>query len=318
MRLGLAAVVLDICLLTGLGCKRTDEPKHYVPKSKCSTTSRLSKILLTAVNDIGKSILAWVEFRIEDWKVKRRVRRALSNLGPARKHTRFRRDFSSKLPSRLAVMVVLAMEAGKSMAQPGIPYDTDSGPIGIDNRCTACISHRVSDFEGPLTDVNFSIRGFAGSRTSGLKRGTLVWRWEDDEGQLHKFTIPKSYYVPAGNVRLLSPQHMAQAMKDPEGTGEETNGKRCKLYWNKRKHTLTIPLDENNVATFSSAPAYTAYQIFCQEAGFDGTKEYADPLVMQSVVTDDEPSDDEDEGPDITINPTRNFKTNGSRNQFGL
>ena len=204
------------------------------------------------------------------------------------------------------------------MAQPGLKYDTDSGPIGIDNRCTACISHRVSDFEGALTDVNYSIRGFAGLRTSGLKKGTLLWRWEDDTGQLHKFTIPNSYYMPTGNVRLLSPQHLAQAMRDPEGTGEDTNGKRCKLYWKNRQHTLTVPIGDNNVATFNSAPAYTAYQVFCQEAGFDGDEEYYDPMVMESVITDDEHSEDKDDGPARTIDPNRNFTPTEQQLDFDL
>jgi len=28
-------------------------------------------------------------------------------------------------------------------------FDTDSTPVGIDNRCTACISHVAGDFVGP-------------------------------------------------------------------------------------------------------------------------------------------------------------------------
>ena len=29
-------------------------------------------------------------------------------------------------------------------------FDTDSAKVGIDNRCSACMSHAIEDFEGPL------------------------------------------------------------------------------------------------------------------------------------------------------------------------
>jgi hypothetical protein len=39
----------------------------------------------------------------------------------------------------------------------------------------------------------------------------------------HTFVISKSFYVPAGNVHLISPQHWAQTQQDKsKGTGSET------------------------------------------------------------------------------------------------
>ena len=32
-------------------------------------------------------------------------------------------------------------------------FDTDSGPVGIDNRCSGCMSNKSSDFDGKLQPV---------------------------------------------------------------------------------------------------------------------------------------------------------------------
>ena len=289
-------LVIYFCCISGLGWNsKHEETNQCVPKSKRGMASRVLNKITSAVYDIGVEILARIDARIEKISTKRRVTRAVRNLQCDRRHARFRRDCSSKLPAKLAIMVAIAMQANHGAAHSPMRHDTDSGPVGIDNRCTACISHKISDFDGPVHDVNFSIRGFAGSRTTGLKRGTIVWKWEDDEGQMHKFIIPNSYFVPAGKVRLLSPQHLAQMMGDKGGTGEDTNGERCQLYWGERQHTLTVPFGENNVATFNLAPNYTAFQTFCQEAGFDNHDEHVDPIICESVVTDDEDSDSDED-----------------------
>ena len=161
-------------------------------------------------------------------------------------------------PTAIA-MIALAMQsqATSNVTAHSITFDTDSRPIGIDNRCTACISHKVEDFTGPLMDTNRKIKGFGGTRTSNLKLGTLKWRWEDDEGITHKFLIPNSYYAPSGGVRLLSPQHWAKTQKDTKptvGTGETTTHNQCKLFWNQGKHTLHIPMSkQTNVTTIHQA-----------------------------------------------------------------
>jgi hypothetical protein len=52
---------------------------------------------------------------------------------------------------------------------------TDSEIVGIDNRCTACISHDPNDFEGDLEPSNRVVKGFGGSRTRNVKSGTIRW-----------------------------------------------------------------------------------------------------------------------------------------------
>ena len=53
-------------------------------------------------------------------------------------------------------------------------FDSDSDKVGIYNRCSACISHDKNDFEGPVTKVNQSIKGFGGERVTNVYKGTIV------------------------------------------------------------------------------------------------------------------------------------------------
>lgn len=101
----------------------------------------------------------------------------------------------------LAIMSVLVMQANAMIStEREARFDTDSATIGIDNRCSACISHKLSNFEGPLTPTNRIVKGFGGSITRNVKMGTLKWSWEDDRGVITTFRIPNSYYVPDGKV----------------------------------------------------------------------------------------------------------------------
>jgi hypothetical protein len=63
-------------------------------------------------------------------------------------------------------------------------WNSDSKIVGVDDRCSACIYDRESDFvEGTLVSVNRTIKGFAGSRTSlGIKMGMIRWRIQDNNG----------------------------------------------------------------------------------------------------------------------------------------
>eukprot|EP00978_Attheya_sp_CCMP212_P032841 scaffold129914_cov59-Attheya_sp.AAC.1 len=185
-------------------------------------------------------------------------------------------------------------------------FDTDSGLIGVDNRCSGCISHIAEDFIGELRDSGRVIKGFGGTKTTGIKIGTLLWKWCDNEGQEHKFKIPNSFYVPHGGVRLLSPHHWAKAQGDRkpvEGTGETTNSKEVILYWNQHKHKLTIPLSvATNVATFRTAPGYGKFDAFCAEAGFTSVDDEEPPLFLcqeANLISDDE----DDDKPAIEHNP---------------
>ena len=56
---------------------------------------------------------------------------------------------------------------------------TESATIGIDNRCSLCISHIAEYFIGELRESRRKIRGFGGVIQPKIKTGTLLCRWED-------------------------------------------------------------------------------------------------------------------------------------------
>ena len=89
------------------------------------------------------------------------------------------------------------MSTESGSAADRIIFDTDSEPIGVDNRCSASMSHRIEDFVTQLTPTDLVVKGFAGSRTGNVMKGTIQWKWEDDDGKVHKFQLPNSYYIAA-------------------------------------------------------------------------------------------------------------------------
>ena len=83
------------------------------------------------------------------------------------------------------------------------------------------------------------MKGFLGETHYSVHIETLKWYWEDDQGKLHKCLISKSYYVPEGGVRLLSPQRWDQSQKDIKpnpGTMENTDHQSSILHWNQGKY----------------------------------------------------------------------------------
>ena len=84
------------------------------------------------------------------------------------KATRYERPLSSDpLEKDFLGNVALACPAKQITTQERIVrFDTDAKPIGVDNRCSACISPYINDFIGPLEDTNKTIKGFAGARTT--------------------------------------------------------------------------------------------------------------------------------------------------------
>jgi len=76
-------------------------------------------------------------------------------------------------------------------------FDIDSKTIGIDNRCSACISHDKEDFiQESIKEKNKQIIGFGGKKHGNINQGTIKWNIKDDEGCTHQFIIENSYLVP--------------------------------------------------------------------------------------------------------------------------
>ena len=236
----------------------------YEPRGKKDTKSKWFKTIKdwikTKATSIGISIDQWSLTRTNNARMQKKKRIA----------ARMQTSNKKRGLRSLMAFTVVAMQASKGIHDNAVSFDTDSAPVGVDNRCTGCISNRIEDFEGPLIESNRSIKGFGGSTTKNIMIGTIAWKWQDDEGLIHKFLIPKSFYVKEGNVRLLSTQQWAQTQRDTkpiQGTGSETVANQITLFWNQRKNKLTIPLSKvNNVATYNLAHGYTKFMAFCAEA----------------------------------------------------
>ena len=151
----------------------------------------------------------------------------------------------------------------------------------------------AEDFVGELTDTNRKIKGFGGLFSQTVKMGTLLWRWDDDQGREHKFIIPNSLYVPSGKCRLLSPQHWAQTRRSEQKPAFEiTNHMNTILTWGKQKYTLTTPLGKgDNVATLYMSPGYNQYELFCQ-AATDEYKDETHPIHQPMPIVSNEEDDD--------------------------
>lgn len=209
-------------------------------------------------------------------------------------------------------MTVLAMQANATIAcERRAQFDTDSDTIGIDNRCSGCISHVRDDFVGALQPSGRVVKGFAGTKTSNVQIGTLRWSWEDELGKRHTFTIPNSYYVPEGRVRLLSPQHWSQSQTkgaNRDQCGEYTNGKECVLFWGGGTFKMRVPLGKrDNVATFPMASGYTKFKAFCCEAELEGRNQAV--VAMPSGFVSDEDDEHEFESRPDEENRTRQLRT---------
>ena len=215
------------------------------------------------------------------------------------KATQYERPLSLD-PSDLLGNVALACPAKQITTQERIVrFDTDAKPIGVDNRCSACISPYIDDFIGPLEDTNKTIKGFAGARTDNPKMGTLRWQWADDSGKRHTFEIPNSYYVPSCELRLLSPQHWAQTRNpvDRETTRCITSSVNVYLRWThgEENYELTLPLNKrgSNVGTLYSHPGYNKYDLFCQAAAITIADDKDPIAIPANLISDDEEDKEE-------------------------
>ena len=89
--------------------------------------------------------------------------------------------------------------------------------------------------------------------------------WEDDEGTMHYFNIPNSYYTPNGGMRLLRSQHWSKEyrIQTVKTSNQSTQEDRVVLTWNNNKNAKMIIIDnKNNIDMIHMSPntkGYTTY-----------------------------------------------------------
>ena len=158
---------------------------------------------------------------------------------------------------------------------------------------------------GPLEDTNKTIKGFAGARTNNPKIGTLRWQWSDDSGKMHSFEIPNSYYVPACELRFLSPKHWAQTRNPVHRATTRfiTSSVNVYLRWTKgdENYELTLPLNKKgyNVGTLYSHPGYNKYDLLCQASEITITDDNDPIALLATIISGDEDNEDSNTEPQI-------------------
>ena len=250
--------------------------KPYIPKWKrWKRLDSLKSLLNNHLTTLGSKMEAGINsFNVRRQQKKRFNLVKYTAAKSAGKHYGYTKMTPFTKALLLFSMMAFSTKVGAAKYKQA-SFDTDSKAVGVDNRASACISNDIADFIYPLQECNRIIKSFDGIKTRKVMRGTILWRWCDDLGLIHKFIIPNSYYIPEGGCRLLSPQHWAKTQsngKDYTKVGETTTSRECTLYWQSKgeKCKLVIPLDPStNVATFHLAPGYKEFNAFCAEAKLD-------------------------------------------------
>ena len=141
----------------------TVNDSDYVPKSKrfplWKWTNPMTTWLKRKVCIIENNIMAWNTLRTQRQKLNRAINNARNMKIPKRNY---------RMAAMLCFAAVAMQANGSNTQERRAIFDTDSEPIGVDNCCTGCISHRMEDFVGPLLDSKRSIKGFGGSKTSNV------------------------------------------------------------------------------------------------------------------------------------------------------
>eukprot|EP00978_Attheya_sp_CCMP212_P023149 scaffold70211_cov63-Attheya_sp.AAC.2 len=193
----------------------------------------------------------------------------------------------------------------KKVREP-INLDSDSYVIAVDNCCTTSITNNLEDFIKPPKTVNQLVAGMGG-QVLAVKKGTVKWRIEDDDGKVHVITLPGTLYAPKAPFRLLSPQHWSQQANDnhPQhrGTWCATYQDSVMLQWSQRRFTRTIPYcPRSNVGKFRSAPGVQKYAAYANVI----ERLQPQPTAFPFVISDDEASDagrESEESDDDSLSP---------------
>ena len=172
-------------------------------------------------------------------------------------------------------------------------FDTDSVVILIDIGASACITNDLADFLQPPTNVSAQVTGISRQKVLATKRGTVAWRFEDDNRVEHRFVIRNVYYVPDAPHRILCPQQWAQQAHDQkpmaEGTGCMTTSKHVVLFWDQRRYRKSIPLDTKlNIGFAKTASGYKRFATFMANVAHNWEPETEQVVFETHIIPVDE------------------------------
>ena len=116
---------------------------------------------------IGHQCEIWVSKHDKSFehRIKLKQRKMLAN----KFRDKFAKPVNTKRPMMAFVALVAMSTSSTTIHANTSIFDTDSKDVGIDNRCSACISHDIRNFIGSLSDSNRSIKAFGGVTHNCLK-----------------------------------------------------------------------------------------------------------------------------------------------------
>jgi len=172
-------------------------------------------------------------------------------------------------------------------------FDSDSFLMLVDSGASKCMTNNLDHFCDQPKRYRASAKGLGSAKIT--MKGTGRWSWEDDNGVRHTKDIPGMLYCKELPFCLMSPQHLAQALQDKDGTGLDIGGRVWTLYWNGRRNQRTIPLtDENgNVCFIRSAAGYKKSNKFVSLCSLCTKEEGIATCLPAHLIPRDD--DDEDE-----------------------
>jgi len=204
-------------------------------------------------------------------------------------------------------VIIKAKSATNKERKSRMEFDTESFDILIENCCSHTLTNDINDYIEPPVKSSVRVRGYNGSTNSTMV-GTVKWKTKDDNGKVHNFILPNTYYSSSVETRLLSPQHWAQTRKKGRDSYCVTYHDATIMRWNKDKHQITAPLDNGkhrNVGVVRSAPGIKQYLTTCQAMDQEYTTlAYSATICMDcqaAKITDDEASV---ETPEVTHKET--------------
>ena len=175
-------------------------------------------------------------------------------------------------------------------------FDSDSYDIMVDNCCSQSITNNLEDYIDPPTTCTIKIRGYNSLSTKNTKVGTVRWQWADDNGRIHEFHLPNTYYAPEAETRLLSPQHWAQSSKEKTSNKCTTYHDSIILEWGHGKYKRTLPISKEtrNVGIITTRQGIHNFQKWTERL-----KHQAPLLVMPTTIDwDGDPTTND------TVDPT--------------
>ena len=130
--------------------KLNDPDTSYTPKSKrLDTGSNMNKLVKSFIQSIGSRI----DKMTQKWGHTRKLQRLKSVAGGYSPNIKSKMVYRLRSIALATMALAMQVKIGSTQMARHARFDTDAYDIGIDNRCSGCISHIIEDFLGPMLRV---------------------------------------------------------------------------------------------------------------------------------------------------------------------